>query len=290
MKVYRWGDVAKENQTMRFEVFSKFLNDQGIKNEYIPQPVTPDQFDESFRKNFDQFDSLRVGSPYGERVVQQFTHLPATMMQLKACDCLIRRNGVWWPENLLALSLNRLLANDIKNLDLRAGALVVGAGAAARATVAACVRLGFNKIGITDQFDERGLELVRDLKKFYFNVQLEFMPENSLTSLPGTYSLVINATPLVDTNTVLKQLYYFNFLKSGGTVVDYVLEPVDTPLLKEALDVGAHVIYGHRVAAYADILWAKMVFDKELDVDDLDQRLAEKIKQTESKPVSQTQA
>jgi shikimate 5-dehydrogenase len=145
----------------------------------------------------------------------------------------------------------------IKNLDISESALIVGAGASCRAVVASLLKIGFKKFNITEKFEERGRLLIQDLKQTYFAVDFRFTTQSAITQLPGVHSVVINTTPLTPSNDLLNELYYFNFLKPEGAVIDLTLVPYETPLLKAAKQVGARVVHGCEVATLVDIYWIK---------------------------------
>jgi shikimate 5-dehydrogenase len=283
--MHRWTHLSQFNQDARFLALSKFLNDHGFANEYVPLKEDPESYFNELNSRV-EFDSIRVGSPFGESLLRMFVQLPVTILHVKSGDCLIARRGTWWPENFLTAALPRLFARELYAIDLKAGAMIVGTGAAARTGVIACARLGFNRITVTDQFDERGQLLIQEMKKILFNVDLQFMPESHLTSLPGIYSLLVNTTPPVSSNTVVQQLSYFNFMKAGGAVLDYALQPGDTILIREGRDVGIKVVYGHRIAAYHDLVWAQALAGREFDVDAYHAKIAPLYAETAPDPTA----
>lgn len=253
----RWAEVAQSCENLRFETLSRFLNEKGVANEFTAINCELQDFRAQLDLALKNYKHLRIGAPYGETVLQNFTHLPALMINLKSCDVLVNRDGAWWPENLLHEALQTALADGQPTLDLTSSILVVGTGASARAIVAAVLRLGFNRVNITARSPEKGQALVEDLRKSYFSVQFQFIPQANLNSLPGIHSVVINTTPIRDDNTLLEQLYYFNFLAPGGMLIDCNTFPIETNLAKEAHDVGASVITGYLLACYTDVLWAE---------------------------------
>jgi shikimate 5-dehydrogenase len=151
-----------------------------------------------------------------------------------------------------------------ENFDLGSSAIVVGAGAMARVLVAVLFREGFKEFGITALDEDRGVELIRDLRKIYFGAEFEFIPKDELILLPGLYGFIANTTPSTDKNELLAELSYFNFFIPRGVALDLYLE-TSSNFLKEAKDIGATIITGHEVAAAADAAWAKWAFGVELD-------------------------
>ena len=261
--MHRWSLWSKEDQTPRCQLLSKVLNDIGEANVFLPLEMPPDEMLPKIHNVVKTYDSLRVGPPYGESVLRSFIRQPVSMNSIQACDLLVNRLNVWWPENVLMRAISRLLATDLSDINLMDGVLIVGSGAAARAILVACVQTGFTRIGVTDQYDERGILMVQEMRKSLFNLKLDFIPENTLTSLSGTYSLAVNTTPPVSTNTIVEQLTYFNFMRTGGAIIDFVLTHGDTLIMREGRDLGVRVIGGSRVASFIGQQWAEFIFKTE---------------------------
>jgi shikimate 5-dehydrogenase len=194
-------------------------------------------------------------------LVQQTTH-QATMAG--ACDFFVKEKGGWWPRVLLTESFMRTISHNLGQLDLDSYALVIGGTGFSKLVVGALVKLGYSKINIAEQSAEIGNALISEMSKRYYQVQFEFIPFQTVTTLPGVHSLVVNTSHLTLENVLLDELYFFNFLKSGGAVVDLNIIPPVTPLIEEARIWGARHLSGDYVLA-------------QLDAQLLDQRLAKKM-------------
>lgn len=263
----KWVEISGTRSTERFQFLQKQLADAGLPNQVEFLEANSSNFEDILIEAQKHFDQIRVGPPFGEIAVGHITHLTGLMVTLKSCDSFAKLNGTWWPRSFFYEGFLRELTSHAKTLELTASALLVGSGAAMRAVFAALLKIGYSKFKISDRFEERGLLLVQDLKKVYFNAEIEFIPPSGLTALPGVHSILVNGTPLVKTNDLLDDLYYFNFFRPKGVVIDLNLIPLRPPLLDEAEANGATTIHGYELAAQTDVLWAREVLGTNLDLE-----------------------
>ncbi len=263
----KWAEISNGiNPKLRFEYLSKFMNDAGIQNQLDFIVCTEDEFPKKIQEVMKTYDHIRIGTPFGEKVQLEVQQLPMMTLMQKSADCLIKEENRWWARSMLSEGLAREVAL-IKRLDISESAFVIGAGSSCRAVIAALLKMGFKKFNVTETLEERGRQILKDLQSTYFGVDFRFTPQSSVTMLPGTHSIVVNTTPLIPANQLLNQLYYCNFLKPGGVVIDLTLLPVDTPLLKAVKQVEGRIIHGYEVASLVDLYWVKVSMNQILDVD-----------------------
>lgn len=118
--------------------------------------------------------------------------------------------------------------------------LLIGAGGAARAIVAAFSKEKVRKITIANRTYERAKELI----KFSQNLGLEsdYSDIQSAGEIINRYKFVVNATPVglkgsgcpISTKNINKE----------SIVYDIVYFPVETPLIEQSKKQGATIIYG----------------------------------------------
>jgi shikimate 5-dehydrogenase len=269
-KFLKWCCIGYDFRPNRYQLLEAFLNAKGVPNQLDLIDIPPSDFNESFEKVTQTYDQIRVESPHGLGVFSFFKKQEALMSRLKAVDCVFKDDHrQWWCRSLTYHSLCESLQGVGEMLDLEKSVLIVGAGASARAALAACAKMGFKNFNITNKFDEQGLELIREMNANFFGLNLEFVPQHRLTLLPGTNCLLINTTPPDASNDLLPELYYFNFLKKNGVVVDLTVDPLYTQLVKEALEIKNYVIFGSELAAVSDSYWIKWVTGREFDHDEI---------------------
>jgi shikimate 5-dehydrogenase len=144
-------------------------------------------------------------------------------------------------------------------------AFVIGTSGQVRAAISALIRLGFSKINITSYDDQSAERLIKDFSEIYYNVHFEYTNRGDITILPGTHGLVLNTFSALDSEEFPNAIYFFNFLKKNGLVIDLVEIPVETPFLKIAIDIEAQVIHGYEALGFFDLMWVSKVTGQKLD-------------------------
>jgi shikimate 5-dehydrogenase len=255
----KWAVIGHKVFEKRYQALSEFLRSLGTENTVAVIDCQPENFPETLETAMAEYDQLRIDSPLRGAVVRKFKLQSKVISDLGAADCLIKRGGKWWPDCGLYYAFTQLFSRHGSRLDLSADMLVVGAGAAGRLAIAAGLRAGYSHINLTSKFDDEGIYLLGELKKSYFGVTFEFVPQDRLVLLPGSNSLLINTTPLDPSNDLLEELYYLNFLKPDGMIWDLVIEPETTALIREGEQINIGCVRGVEIAALTDAQWIEWV-------------------------------
>lgn len=276
----KWVEIAHSSSRLRFETLSEYLSELGYENQVDFVEASTSEFSEVFQDLVQKYDMIRVGSPYGTSVIYEFETYRDQVRFLKSADALIKKDGHWSLRSATLQAIIHVLNGVGPKLLLGSDVLIVGAGAGARAVVAAFSKLGFSRFKITNKFPDQATSMIKELKEAYFDIQFEFVPQERLIMLPGVHGVCVNTTPFVSSNDLLPELYYFNFLKPEGVVIDFTLIPLVTPLIQEAQEIGIHVVHGFEVSGMADILWSEWCFGVKPDLKQYYQKLKEKIEST----------
>jgi shikimate 5-dehydrogenase len=265
----KWVEISSILHESRFTCLSSELAKAGIENqvEYI-QVSDKDTFEKVLTEVKERFTQVRVGGLLCELLPSLLERMPANLLSLKAADAMLLTAGEWWPHNFLTEGLGRALVKDLKTLDLSGGAFILGANCEARAVVASLIRLGFTRFSISDPDNDRGQKFVDSIRTTYFGVTCQFVARHSITQLPSVHTMAVNVIEPGADDGALGELFYFNFLRSGGVWLDLAL-PGSQELEAEARAVGSRIESGYNVAAWTDFLWAKEAFGVDLDVTSL---------------------
>ncbi len=275
-KTLKWCALGYNFGRIRYELLGRWMTEKGLDHQLEFLDVPPADFSTEFEKILNDFDQIRIDSPHGLNAYSYFKRHEAIMSQLKAVDCVFKDNlGHWWCRSLTYKSLCEALQGVGELIELDRSVLIVGAGASARAALAACAKMGFKSFKVTNKYDDQGLELIREMKENFFGLNFEFVPQHRLTLLPGSNCIAINTTPNDPSNDLLNELYYFNFLKKNGVVVELNFSPMHTQLIKESLDIKNFVIYGYELAAISDAYWIEWVTENRLNRDNILEELKE---------------
>lgn len=276
-----WCEIGP-SKTHRFEVLSQYLNSKGIKNQFTFIEATEENLLEKISEAKSQKMFVRFNPKFFEIASTKLENNLKELEILKSVDSLMfdEKKG-YWPEIVFRESLFEYLTKTVKNLDVAQKAFVVGTCGLSRAAISALVKLGYSKINITSYNDQLAIDLIEDLKKVFFNVEFEFTKRSDVTILPGVHGLVINTFSVLGAEDFPVEIYYFNFLKKGGLVIDLVDIPPETPFLKIAEDIGARVITGCEVMGYYDLNWVSRVTGQKSDHKDYVEALKQSLEQIE---------
>jgi len=287
--MFKWVEIALQNNRVRHEALSLFLRDSGFENsvDFI------ETGEEDFKKNLPawlaQFDSIRVGHGLGEVVVPLFNRHGMVVERIRAADSIMKIDGEWWLRAYAVDGFSRILSRVGKKFDLDSRVLLVGTGAAARVAMTALFRVGFRQFTVSNLEEKKATAFIGDMKKFLLGAVITFVPREGLILLPGQHGVLVNTTQLAKDNPLLEDLYYFNFFKTGGLAIDFSISPVETPLLIGARDVGASCVHGYQISACTDIIWAEEVMGRALrNAEKYEQALGEALRIADAPAESST--
>ena len=173
-------------------------------------------------------------------------------------DSFLHYSDRWWPQHFFAETLKRFITKNIEHLDRKSDALIAGLDTFPAACAWALSQVGFQRVLIAANEEEDAPSLVTRLKRNFFGVQWTPCTADELTEQAGTFSFLLTSLDEERDDVVLNNLYYFNFLKPGGIVLDTRLMQGTPPLIKEALEINAQTYTG--IEFYS--LWASLVFEK----------------------------
>ncbi len=261
-----WCEIGP-TKTPRFDVLSQFLTSQGIQNQFTFVEADDATLGDKILEVQKQKQIIRFHPKNYDKISTFIQNNLRDLEALKAIDTLMydSKNG-YWPAIILREAVFEYLTQKVKNLDVMQKAFIVGTCGTARACIAALVKLGFSKINITGGEDQEGQALIADFKEIFFNVAFEYTKRSDVTILPGVHGLVVNTFSVLESEIVPVEIYYFNFLKKGGLVIDMIDVPVESPFTKIANDIGAQVVAGYEISAFYDLLWVEKVTGRKLDL------------------------
>ncbi len=275
----KWSEISNEPQTKRFEALSQELKLSKFENEFV-LPVLPAEFlVEKFFENEENcdifrnylkqikidFDQLRIGGFFKEKIDLMSTEYPADLMQTKTFDSLVKTGKRWWPRSQLFHAFIHLLTNEIKQVDFSSPILIVGANSDSKTIISALIKMGFSRFNVTDSDSELCHMLVQEMKRSYFSTRFEMTEIGYITQLPNIYSMGVNTISGELDETTKLALVYFNFLPKGALWIESCPQAVST-LANEALSFGFQVKLGLDLISELDFTWAKAVLNCEIDV------------------------
>jgi hypothetical protein len=267
MAELNWCEIGP-TETHRYKVLSEYLKSQGIENQFTFIKSETSNLKDKIQEAQSLKQFIRFHPAVFDKITTNISNSRRDLDALKTIDCLMydAKRG-YWPEILLRDAILEYLTLKIKNLDISQKVFIAGTCGLARAAIAALVKLGYSHINIMGEEDESAQYVIKDFKEIYFNVQFDHTKRKDVTILPGTHGLLVNTVSILESLNFPSEIYYFNFLKKGGLVIDLIDVPPETPLVKIAKDIGAQAVLGYEIFGYYDLNWVEKVTGQKLDLE-----------------------
>ena len=217
--------------TLSPRLHSYWLNKYGINGQYQALGVKPDNF-ENFLGDLaaNGYIGVNITLPYKEIAADVVNKLDHNARRLGAVNTItIDNNGVLYGSNTDGFGFMENLISNSPSWSPNFGpAVVLGAGGAAKAIVAALLDSGVSEVRLTNRTLKKAEDLVEKLDSainiFKWSQRSEALRGAAL--LINTTTLGMTGKPQLDIN--------LKTLPIGAIVNDIVYSPLITPLLKQA--------------------------------------------------------
>ena len=223
----------------------------GIDGSYEAYEVASGQLKEFLDIDGSSLNCLSLTMPLKEEALAIATSVSDISRQIKSGNTLHKINGAW---NLTSTDVEGFThALRFNEQDARGNLLILGAGATARAVVAACEVVS-DTVTVANRNPERE-QAMRDAAP---TVEIQFVPWSSVINFEK-FDLVVNTTPGETATTFIDQI------KSASSVLFEVLyNPWPTQLLSHWRKVGGFGIDGldlliHQAISQAEIFTSSTI-------------------------------
>lgn len=207
-----------------------WLDRYKIDGAYVPLAVEPAHFAQALRMlALVGFRGVNVTVPHKEAALAAVDVLDPDARRIGAVNTVtMESDGSLKGSNTDGIGFLAHLRASAPAWDASGAAVVIGAGGAARAVVAALTTAGVPEIRLVNRTRERAEELARS-----FNGPTRVMPWVARHGAVDAASLVVNTTTLGMTGQPSLDLD-LDALPKGACVFDCVYAPLETPLLADA--------------------------------------------------------
>ncbi|CCU79396.1 Shikimate 5-dehydrogenase I alpha [Halanaerobium saccharolyticum subsp. saccharolyticum DSM 6643] len=208
---------------------------------------------ETKEKNLEEYiDSLKmigfsgwnVTIPYKESIIPYLNGFSSLARASGAVNTVLNRRGRLTGYNTDVIGFQRQLEESGINVkDKRA--VVIGAGGAARAVIAALIQLSLADITIINRTVENAEELAKLFREENSEQNFDFcsLEEQEYAEVLKAADLVVDTTPVGMYSNNIKNKVVINpeYLHEDQLVIDLVYNPLKTEILKEAEKRGAQI-------------------------------------------------
>ncbi|MGZ3747050.1 MAG: hypothetical protein ACXWRE_06775 [Pseudobdellovibrionaceae bacterium] len=207
---------------------------------------------------------IKVPLEKSAALLEHFPQLPTAVRWLEAADSLVLEEGhQWWPRLYLGEALRKLIIQRFRDLDVSLNSYVIGANQMGRVAAAALAELGYAHVSLVDEDTEKLDSEIKFLRKYLFGLQIQGVPAQTLTLQEKPGSLMLNTLSLQSERGILGDLSYFNFMKTGGVVVDISECTLHNQLLEEAERASLKVLSGLEVQSQCDVALLMKLFPQQ---------------------------
>lgn len=221
-------------------MFNELMEVEGLDSLMVPVTCKPEDFD-AFWDGMTAMENLRgmiISVPFKTRVFEKCHTSHPRAERVKSANSVLRMpDGSWRADNFDGVGFAQGLKGagiPIAGQDV----LQVGAGGAGASIAYFLAEEGARSIVISDIDTARALALADLVGGMFPNCTVTAGPSN-----PQGKTMVVNATPIGLKATDPYPLD-IEGLSADMTVVDIIMEPVETKLLKYAKELGCRVQYG----------------------------------------------
>jgi shikimate dehydrogenase len=215
------------------------LRQAGVDAVYVPFHVPPDQLPAAM----DAIRALGIWGvnltiPHKEAVCAHLDEIDTEAQRIGAVNTVVNHDGKLTGFNTDAPGLLRSLAEDLEFSPDGKQILLLGAGGACRAALAALGSAGAAWVGIANRTRKRAEELASRFSRFFPGTHFATLPLDSLdptapSQVPARIDLLVNTTSVGLRGESFTELPWGK-LHPGGSVYDMVYTRGGTPLLQAA--------------------------------------------------------
>lgn len=221
-------------------MFNALMENEGLDSLMVPVTCRPEDFD-TFWAGLSAMENLKgmiISVPFKQRVFEKCATAHPRAARVGAANTVVRGpDGQWHADNFDGVGFMDGLAE--AGIDVAGKrVLQVGAGGAGASLAYCLAEAGAAAVTLSDTVAERVDELVRLVTQTFPDCALR-----SGAPDPEGHDIIINATPMglhPDDPLPVK----VSGLQPDMIVVDIIMDPVETPLLRYAKGLGCRVQYG----------------------------------------------
>lgn len=221
-------------------MFNALMEKEGLDSLMVPVTCQPQDFDTLWAglSAMDNLKGMIISVPFKQRAFEKCATAHPRAARVGAANTVVRGpDGGWHADNFDGVGfMDGLAAANIKVAGKRV--LQVGAGGAGASLAYCLAEAGAAAVTISDIGNERAATLAKLVAETFPDCDLRAGPSD-----PTGNDIVINATPMGLSPSDPLPLDA-DRLNADMIVVDIIMDPVETPLLRRARQLGCRVQYG----------------------------------------------
>lgn len=194
--------------------------------------------------------AILVSSEFADVIKANLNSIPQEVLECDSFDVLVYDKR-WWPRITLREAIRELIVAKTPKLDTQSVAYVSGLGGNLRASIATLVQMGFKKIKLISDAEQKSEEIAKLLNRKFFGTEITVLGNQEIIRQPNHASVLINN--LNFDHPLQKDLSFLNFLRPGGLVIDLnFVDREHSLLLAEAEQSGFQTVDGLELSLLCD--------------------------------------
>lgn len=253
MSIRRFAEIHEFNQpSLSLLHMQEFLKTKNLEIEIAF--FSPESSESLFvdLKKLKAFDFLRLTYESSQKILEGWGTQPAQVRLLGCCDTFLHEGKSFGPRVILYEILREAIIAKVSDHDIKETGYVICNDMKGRLLVSLLLSLGHRKVFLVGEDEDFVNREVEFLQRFHIGTEILGLSANDLTLQTTRASILINTIHFSDDNPILNDLVYFNFMKSGGAVLDLDFEKNKSLLLEEAQRASLKVLAPTYVSSFYD--------------------------------------
>ena len=236
-----FGNPVDENATVVIQEAA--FNALGLNYRYITARVLPEDLETAVKAlKALNMKGANVTIPHKVEILKYLDHISETAALMGAVNTIYLKDGETYGENTDGMGFITSVIDAGIELKGR-GAVILGAGGAARAMTVELAKAGVKRITIVNRSEAKGKALA-SLLNAKTQAKAEYIPWTGTYPIPQDADIVVNATSVGMYPDPDKPDIDYTTLQSRMVVCDGVHNPRRTPFLNEAARRGCKTLEG----------------------------------------------
>lgn len=248
---------------------------------YLPFHVKPDRLKECIEGAKSMgIQGLNVTIPHKTNVIKELDSIDPVAQMIGAVNTI---QFIYDDENVLTKGYNTDGYGCVRAIEEKTSVkgkkvTITGAGGASRAVTFQIANSGIDGLSILNRNVNKAESLVNDLKSNLSTMGVEIdinaYEIDDLKRELDSSDIFIDTTPIgMYPNVDDKAIASADMLHEDLVVNDIVYTPMETSLIKEAIEANANVVYGYKMLLYQGIRSFEIWLNQEAPVDEMEKAL-----------------
>ena len=248
---------------------------------YLPFHVKPDRLKECIEGAKSMgIQGLNVTIPHKTNVIKELDSIDPVAQMIGAVNTI---QFIYDDENVLTKGYNTDGYGCVRAIEEKTSVkgkkvTITGAGGASRAVTFQIANSGIDGLSILNRNVNKAESLVNDLKSNLSTMGVEIdinaFEIDDLKRELDSSDIFIDTTPIgMYPNVDDKAIASADMLHEDLVVNDIVYTPMETSLIKEAIEANANVVYGYKMLLYQGIRSFEIWLNQEAPVDEMEKAL-----------------